>query len=326
MCEDPLVTIAIVAYNSERYISMAIDSVLSSNYRHFELIISDDNSKDKTWSIIQSYDDPRIRAMRNVTNLGEYPNREQCIRLAKGEYFIFIDGDDMMYPHGLEFMTRMLHAFPQCAMALMWGYKSNLFYPVVVSPQQFFQGIYFRYGLNSIAFANTFFRTSVLKEEGKFRKGTTTGDACLRMKIGRKYPLLLISDQLTFWRETPGQASSRLQNNFQAITEHFDRQFEQLLLSPLSDQEKVLARRNLRIQVIYAVVGLIKKLRVREAHKLLRHYHLSPAAFRYYLQKPTYMDPFSDYTPDNVFMQPISKNPFSKGDKPPGSIEPIGIK
>src|SRR5688500_10757789 len=99
MNEHPLVSVLMVSYNSSEFIREAIDSVLLQRYKHFELIICDDNSKDDSWNIISSYEDPRIRKFRNENNLGEYENRNSAIRRAQGEYLIFIDADDIIYPH-----------------------------------------------------------------------------------------------------------------------------------------------------------------------------------------------------------------------------------
>ena len=95
---QPLFTVATITYNSSRWVRQAIESVLASSYTDFEYIISDDCSTDDTWDIIQEYKDGRIKAWRNQTNIGEYPNRNIVLRQAKGKYFLFIDGDDLTYP------------------------------------------------------------------------------------------------------------------------------------------------------------------------------------------------------------------------------------
>src|SRR5258706_6333730 len=100
----PLVTVAMVTYNSARYLTEAIESVLAQEFEDFELLICDDCSRDDTWQIASRYDDPRIRAVRNEFNMGEYQNRNQALRLARGKYVMFLDGDDFLYPHGLGFM------------------------------------------------------------------------------------------------------------------------------------------------------------------------------------------------------------------------------
>ena len=57
---EPLVSILMPVFNEEKYISKAIDSVLSQTYINFELIIIDDGSTDKTSKVIKRYSDKRI--------------------------------------------------------------------------------------------------------------------------------------------------------------------------------------------------------------------------------------------------------------------------
>ena len=118
MMNRPLISVLMVAYNSSKFIREAIESVLRQTYSNFELVIVDDHSSDNTWEIITSYNDARIRKYRNDSNLGEYPNRYKAISLAVGEYLIFIDGDDVVYPHGLQFMMHYAQEFQDCAMII----------------------------------------------------------------------------------------------------------------------------------------------------------------------------------------------------------------
>src|ERR1039458_6787046 len=98
---NPKVTVAMVTFNSAKYVAQAIESILAQDFSSFELLICDDCSTDQTWAIIQGYVDTRIRAIRNDKNIGEYANRNQALFRAEGKYLIFIDGDDYLYPHCL---------------------------------------------------------------------------------------------------------------------------------------------------------------------------------------------------------------------------------
>lgn len=307
-----LVTVAMVTYNSSKYVSVAIESVLSSSYANFELIISDDNSSDDTWNIIQSFKDKRIRAFKNEKNIGEYPNRNRCIELASGEYLIFIDGDDMIYPHGLEFMTKMLNNFPDCGMALMRWYKKNIVYPVIISPRQLFQGVYFDYGFNDMAFANTFFRLSFLRKAGMFPENIKAGDNYIRLKVGGFSNTLLISDQLTFWRETPGQASSSIFNTIEGVLEHFDQCYYFLKNAPLSEIELDLAKKNLRIKIFNVIKHYVKKRKLGAVIQLIKYYKISLKEINLIFSRPAYVDPFAEYSPTSPCMLPLTKNPFSR--------------
>ena len=93
----PLVSVLMTAYNREKYIGLAIESILESTYSFFELIIVDDFSRDKTLSIAKSYEkiDSRIKVYQNSQNLGDYFNRNQVAKFAVGKYLKYIDADDL---------------------------------------------------------------------------------------------------------------------------------------------------------------------------------------------------------------------------------------
>ncbi len=94
---DPLVSIGLPVYNGENYLEEAIRSILAQTYTHFELIISDNGSTDRTQEICEFYAerDLRIRYYRNKENLGAAWNYNQTFHLAKGKYFKWAAHDDI---------------------------------------------------------------------------------------------------------------------------------------------------------------------------------------------------------------------------------------
>ena len=70
MTESPKVSVVIPLYNREKYVRSAVDSILSQTFSDFELLVIDDGSTDGSIAVVQSYSDPRIRFVRNNTNLG----------------------------------------------------------------------------------------------------------------------------------------------------------------------------------------------------------------------------------------------------------------
>ena len=102
-----MVSVLMTAYNREKYLGFAIESILASSYREWELIIVDDVSKDGTVAVASSYaeKDSRIRVFRNEKNLGDYPNRNQAAAYARGKYLKYIDADDYLYPWGLDILA-----------------------------------------------------------------------------------------------------------------------------------------------------------------------------------------------------------------------------
>lgn len=92
--ESPLISVIMPAFNVEKYIKEAIDSILNQTYSHFELLICDDGSSDKTWEIINTYDDIRIRKYQNSKNIGNLKTSNNLFSKCIGEYITIQDADD----------------------------------------------------------------------------------------------------------------------------------------------------------------------------------------------------------------------------------------
>jgi len=92
------------AYNAEKYIGEAIESILNQTFRDFEFIIIDDCSTDKTWEIIQNYSkiDSRIISLKNIKNSRICITLNRGIEIAQGKYIARMDADDWSYPNRLE--------------------------------------------------------------------------------------------------------------------------------------------------------------------------------------------------------------------------------
>jgi len=313
----PLATVVMVTYNSGRFIKDAIESILCQSNENFELVICDDASKDDTWQIIQRYDDPRIRAFRNERNIGEYRNRNKGIELSTGEYLIFIDGDDMMYPHGLEFMVKMLHGFPECGMALMQWFRNNLFYPIVISPEKFYEGVYFGSNFNDVAFANVLFRTSALKTAGGLSEIYKAGDNYIRLKIAATSPCVLINDDLTWWRETPGQASEKLNNSIDGIITEYNIKYEFLNhpSCPLSVNDRIVAKKNMDHVLSWYVIRQLIKLHWGNVSAIMRSCDFSIANLFSFFGKMEKRDLFDGFTSTFPLRLGWEKNPYAKTEK-----------
>lgn len=106
-------TIIIPAYNAEKYLGFAIDSILEQSFKNFELIIVNDGSKDTTLSISkkyeQEYDNIRLIDKKNE---GVSAARNDAIALSNGQYLIFVDADDIIYPDALQSLFDILNREP----------------------------------------------------------------------------------------------------------------------------------------------------------------------------------------------------------------------
>lgn len=94
--EQPLVSVVLPVFNSEKYIAETLDSILSQSYQNLEIVIVDDGSTDSSQEIIKNtiriY--PNIRYVRQQ-NAGVSAARNRGIRESKGRYIAFIDSDDL---------------------------------------------------------------------------------------------------------------------------------------------------------------------------------------------------------------------------------------
>jgi glycosyltransferase involved in cell wall biosynthesis len=103
MSERPLITFALIAYNQEKFIEEAVQGAFSQVYNPLEIILSDDNSSDRTFEIMQelanSYKGPhKIILNRNEKNLGIGAHINRCMELSHGELVVAAAGDDISLP------------------------------------------------------------------------------------------------------------------------------------------------------------------------------------------------------------------------------------
>jgi glycosyltransferase involved in cell wall biosynthesis len=253
--EKPLFTVATITYNSANYIRQAIESVLSSSYEDFEFLISDDCSMDITWQIIQEYKDPRIKSWKNENNLGEYPNRNKVIREAKGEFILFVDGDDILYRDSLRNLSEYLFAFPNVGM--VWGLNPQLFpfyvFPYILQPKETIQLIYrTKIPISNIGFGEMLFRTDLLRSVGGMSECFKSGDTYIKLKLALIEPVMFVSIGFMFWRQSPGQASKKIAKGFLGFIER--NEINDAIMAdiafPLSASDKAIIAKNLRISKI----------------------------------------------------------------------------
>ncbi len=105
---EQLISILMPAYNCEKFVKQAIDSVLDQSYSNFELLIADDCSTDQTKKVIDSYSDQRIKKFHNQVNLGYLKASNKLFKECKGEYITFQDADDFADKSRLEKLKTFL--------------------------------------------------------------------------------------------------------------------------------------------------------------------------------------------------------------------------
>lgn len=106
----PVVSIVLPTFNGSRYLADSIESVLAQTYQQWELIVVDDCSSDDTPAIIKRYVavDPRIRALRHLTNRKLPAALNTGFGKARGDYFTWTSDDNVYLPHALGEMLGVL--------------------------------------------------------------------------------------------------------------------------------------------------------------------------------------------------------------------------
>jgi len=110
----PRVSIGLPVYNGDKYIRLAVESILQQDYTDFELIISDNASTDATQEICRELvaKDARIRYSRNATNIGLSKNYKRVFELSNGEFFTWAAYDDIYLPGFLRRCVDVLDQAP----------------------------------------------------------------------------------------------------------------------------------------------------------------------------------------------------------------------
>ena len=132
-----LVSIITPSYNSSKFISQTIESILSQTYTNWELLITDDCSVDNTREIVESYQrkDTRIKFFQLKENSGPGIARNHSIEMAKGRFIAVCDSDDQWYPEKLEKQLAFMQE-KNCALSYtsyMVCDESNVITSIVVS-------------------------------------------------------------------------------------------------------------------------------------------------------------------------------------------------
>lgn len=93
-----MISVCMATYNGEKYLREQVDSILAQLGENDELMVSDDGSTDSTIDILKSYNDSRIKILKNKGNHGVNGNFENALSHANGDYIFLSDQDDVWLP------------------------------------------------------------------------------------------------------------------------------------------------------------------------------------------------------------------------------------
>ncbi|HNS32462.1 MAG TPA: glycosyltransferase family 2 protein [bacterium] len=250
MSGQPLVTIGIPTYNSGRYLSQCLESILRQTYTNLEIIVSDNGSTDDTEKIIFSYGDARIKFNKNRENLYCYGNYNVILSLARGEFLAFYHSDDVYLPDMVEKEVNFLLGCPEAAAVFTEAYKIDEAGRIIGErnlPRKFsgvnimdFEKAYNGF-LESCGFLicpSAMFVKEIFSKVGNFKKENffsdpeaarwisllqkygldknstfTANDLEMWLRIMQKRPVGIIHEKLMYYRVHSGQGSQKFDTN-----------------------------------------------------------------------------------------------------------------
>jgi GT2 family glycosyltransferase len=240
---SPRVSVALTAYNASPFIRSTIDSVLAQTFEDFELIVVDDCSTDDTVQIVESYADPRVRLIRNPTNLGISTTRNIAIGAAQGEYLAALDHDDISLPTRLERQVAFLDSRPEVVLVgtaarLLTNGKIRDYYPPVTEPHLL------RWTLLthcSLIHSSICLRVSVLRKHRLYYRKAYhyAEDFDLYHRFAKVGDLACLPERLTIYREHGGNTGTRHQHTMTEHGQAFMLQVYRELLGPSVTPEDV---------------------------------------------------------------------------------------
>lgn len=203
--DNPLVSVIIPLYNTEKYIEEAVKSILSQTYKNLEVIIIDDGSKDNSGNIVKRIDDKRIKLICQE-NSGMAAALNKGIAMAKGEYIARQDADDIAYPQRLEKQISFLQKNEHYAVVGTWAKvfsDDNKEHKAHQHPADNLTLKLFLLFDNPFVHSSMMIRKSVLDKIGNYdvKKSQLTQDYDLWSRIARDYEIANMPEMLQAYRK-----------------------------------------------------------------------------------------------------------------------------
>ncbi|MCB0697117.1 MAG: glycosyltransferase family 2 protein, partial [Chitinophagaceae bacterium] len=225
------VSIIMCSYNCADYIGKAIECILAQTYNNWELIISDDTSKDNTAELIKPYlKDPRITLYQQEKNLGYVKNKNWALRKATGDLVTQLDSDDMCPNDRIEKQVNVFINHPEIVICgsdfqAIGTDDKPLNVQEFDSYAQEYTEDFLVHDLRlqyPFWFPGLMWRRELFDEFGYFSEyfnGIYGDDHYWTFKVNHKYPIYFLKDCLYFYRINPGSITNVLDDQRKLIAQ-----------------------------------------------------------------------------------------------------------
>ena len=264
---SPLISVNMAAFNADRYIAEAIQSVISQTFQNWELIIINDCSTDNTAEEISKFRDERIKVFHNQQNEGIVYTRNRGLHYSQGKYVAVLDADDVFLPEKLSVQFNFLEnhngyglvgsAFrfiddesQKISDVTCWYAKAEHF-PAILIFNNFF------------VHSSTMFLTQLAKDilYKPLLKGCAPGEEYqLFVEIARTHKIYNINQELTYYRQHPSSISKVREDK---INEYIDliilNQLKRLHIFP--DNKELALHKSIRFAFDNLELSYIKNIK-----------------------------------------------------------------
>lgn len=204
--KKPLISIVMPAYNAQKYISVAIESILNQTFKKFELIVINDCSKDKTLDIIKFFSkkDSRVKLVNNDSRLYIADSLNKGISFAESNIIARMDADDISFPNRLELQFKLINSSKNIAaigtnIVLIDKVGKEIATRRYPQSSKELRNCLFRY--SPFAHPVVMFRKNMFEEVGGYNpKYSPTEDLDLWFRLGSKYDFKSIPEILLKYR------------------------------------------------------------------------------------------------------------------------------
>lgn len=269
---EPLVSVLMTSYNRDQYIGEAIESVLKSTCKNFELIIVDDCSMDKTVSIAKSFAcrDKRIKVFINDKNLGDYANRNKAASYASGKYVKYLDSDDAIYNWGLEYCVESMKKYPEAGMGIFKA--SNNVEEEYIRPVEAVNKHFFTNSFLNIGPSGTILKRELFEHIGFFKPDYgAASDLYFNIRIASFFPVVILEKEFFFYRKHEAQ---EINNRYSYLLYNYPyiRDILKLPELPVSDENKLSLLTNAKRSFLKECFKTIVKTgKIKPAYLAFRH-------------------------------------------------------
>lgn len=112
MDAEPFFSVVITTYDRSKIVERCVRSCLDQTYGNFEVVVVDDGSTDDTISVLEALNEPRLRIVRHERNRGISPARATGVEHARGQWFVIVDSDWVLFPHTLARLRELIDTLP----------------------------------------------------------------------------------------------------------------------------------------------------------------------------------------------------------------------